>query len=188
MDIRLLLTGVLAVTVVLLLLRGRSEGRRRSRRLPPIHRWRHRVAIKEGHYPYHARTHLLTRSERLFFRSLHDAVSDRFTVAMSVRLADVINCSRDAWSAGHGALISSKQLDFVLCEPETTRIVLGIELDDPTHGLADRRERDAFLDNAMRAAGVPLLRVPTASSYDVAALRHAIEEAIRSRTPRRRVA
>ena len=107
---------------------------------------------------------------------------------MSVRLADVINCSRDAWSAGHGALISSKQLDFVLCEPDSFRIVLAIELDDETHGLADRMERDHFLDNAMRAAGVPLLRVSTASSYDIVALRIAVEEAASGRIPRRRVA
>lgn len=151
--------------------------RRAPKRLPPVHRWRHRVAISAGRYPYFAKTHLLTRSERAFHRALNEAIGDRFAVAVSVRLADVINCSREAWTAGHGPLISSKQLDFVLCEPETWGIVMAIELDDPTHQLADRFERDQFLDSAMRAAGVPLLRIHTAASYDAEALRSAILEA-----------
>jgi len=109
-------------------------------------------------------------------------------VAMSVRLADVINCSRESWAAGYGALISSKQIDFVLCEPHSTRIVLAIELDDESHGLADRRERDKFLDNAMQAAGVPLLRVVAAPSYDVATLREAIRQAVPRRLSQRHAA
>ena len=44
--------------------------------------------------------------------------------------------------------------------------------------LPDRIERDEFLDNAMRAAGVPLLRISTAPGYDDVALRVAIEDAI----------
>lgn len=188
MDIRLFVIVVLFVTGVLLVWSRRRTRLRTQRQLPPVHRWRHRVAIREGDYPYYARKNLLTRSELRFHQALAGAVDERFVIAMSVRLADVINCSRDAWTAGHGALISSKQLDFVLCEPHTTRIVLAIELDDPTHGLADRVERDEFLDNAMRAAGVPLLRVPTAKAYDVDTLRAAIDQTLSNRKTRNRAA
>ncbi len=178
MDIRVLLVVVLIVVVGSLVLWRRQSAARSRSRVPPVHRWRHRVAIREGEYPYYAKKCLLTKSEREFYQALQAAVDGRFTIAMSVRLADVINCSRESWSKGYGPLISSKQLDFVLCEPHSTRIVLAIELDDETHGLADRRERDEFLDNAMRAAGVPLLRVVAASSYDVAVLRNAIKNAV----------
>lgn len=177
MELRLLIAAMLVAIVFWLLV-----GRRRPRRaLPPIHRWRHRVAIQEGRYPYYARKCLLTKSERGFYAALQEAAGDRFTIAMSVRLADVINCSRESWQAGHGALISSKQLDFVLCEPGSMYIRAAIELDDPTHGLAERRERDAFLDNAMKAAGVPLLRVRAAPRYDVQTLRQEIAHAVAGR-------
>jgi hypothetical protein len=183
MEIRLFLLAGLVLAIAAVALR-----RRTPKRLPPLHRWRHRVAIQEGDYPYFPKKTLLTKSEREFYRVLQAVVGERFTIAMSVRLADVINCSREAWTKGHGALISAKQLDFVLCEPETTRIVLAIELDDPTHQLADRSERDRFLNNAMGAAGVPLLRVPTAPRYDEAGLRIAISQAIGGRRSTTRAA
>lgn len=183
MDVRLVLLLVLVVLVLLTIRRSRPP-----RRLPAVHRWRHRVALSEGKYPYFAKTHLLTRSEREFHRALQAAIGDRFAIAVSVRLADVIGCSREAWSDGHGALISSKQLDFVLCEHETWSVVLAIELDDPTHQLADRSERDRFLDNAMRAAGVPLLHIGTAASYDPKSLRAAVFEAAAARRRRSKAA
>ncbi len=62
-------------------------------------------------------------------------------------------------------------MDFVLCDPRTFAILLAIELDDRTHQTDPRRrERDVFVDGALAAAGVPLLRVPVQRSYDVRAL------------------
>lgn len=171
---RLLLLIIVVAATWLLVLWRRKERARATARLPEVHRWRHRTAVDEDEYPYYAKTYLLTKSERQFYRVLREAVGDDFTIAMSVRLADVINCSLADWRAGYGPLISSKQIDFVLCEQQTTRIRLAIELDDPTHGLDDRRERDEFLDNAMEAAGVPLLRVETAEKYDTLLLREEI--------------
>jgi very-short-patch-repair endonuclease len=40
----------------------------------------------------------------------------------------------------------------------STRLV--IELDDASHERSDRKDRDEFLERALKAAGVPLLRVP----------------------------
>jgi hypothetical protein len=66
---------------------------------------------------------------------------------------------------GYGRLIAQKHLDFVLIDPATTRIRAAIELDDRTHRLRVRRARDRFVEAAMRAAGVPLLRMPAAGVY-----------------------
>lgn len=84
---------------------------------------------------------------------------------MKVRLADVIDCPRAAWSMGYGRLIAQKHLDFVLIDPATTRIRAAIELDDRSHRLQVRRARDRFVEAAMHAAGVPLVRLPAASAY-----------------------
>jgi hypothetical protein len=38
-------------------------------------------------------------------------------------------------------------------------------LDDRSHARRDRRARDRFVEAAMHAAGVPLIRLPAASAY-----------------------
>ncbi len=45
-------------------------------------------------------------------------------------------------------------------------VVLAIELDDRSHQRPDRVERDRFLNQALSAAGLPLLRVAVAEHYD----------------------
>lgn len=130
-------------------------------------------------YPYHAKGTLLSAAELHFFRTLEQAMTAEQMVAPKVRLGDVINCSGADWNKGHGPRISAKHLDFVIIDRLTSRILLAIELDDKSHDLPARKERDAFLNNALQAAGVPLLRIPAASAYDVAPLKNNIAKALR---------
>ncbi len=44
------------------------------------------------------------------------------------------------------------------------------ELDDKSHQRQDRRERDAFVDQVFKAAGLPLLHVPARRGYVAADL------------------
>jgi len=55
---------------------------------------------------------------------------------------------------------------------------LCIELDDASHGRPDRQVRDEFLDAALLAAGLPLLRVRAKKAYNLAELRAQIEAAV----------
>ena len=43
-------------------------------------------------------------------------------------------------------------------------------MNDRTHRRRDRRARDAFVDAALSAAGVPIVRVQAAASYDLGEL------------------
>lgn len=45
-----------------------------------------------------------------------------------------------------------------------------IELDDRSHEAEDRQIRDDFLNKALEAAGIPILRVKNRSIYDEAGL------------------
>jgi hypothetical protein len=47
------------------------------------------------------------------------------------------------------------------------RSFLGIELDDKSHQRDDRKERDQFIDQVFKAAGIPLLRVPVKHTYSL---------------------
>jgi hypothetical protein len=118
-----------------------------------------------GALPYRARRAHLSATEFEFYTALCHAVKGRSIVCIKVRLADVIDCPPAVWRMGYGRLIAQKHLDFVLCDPETIRIRAGIELDDRSHSRGDRRARDRFVEAAMHAAAVPLVRLPAAAAY-----------------------
>ena len=62
-------------------------------------------------------------------------------------------------------------MDFVLYHPQTVAPALVIELDDASHQLPERQERDIFLNEVLRVAWIPLLRVPVRKSFSAPALR-----------------
>lgn len=122
---------------------------------------------------------LLTPGERAFYSVLVDAVDGRFEIMVKVRLADLLEVA-EGGPAHRSALnrVMSKHVDMVLCEVGTLRPVLAIELDDRTHLQTSRRERDAVVDNAMKSAGMPLLREPARSRYSVDAVRRSVKSAL----------
>ncbi len=131
-------------------------------------------------YPYFARDFLLTKAEQKFYGVLKAVVKNKYDIACKVRLADIINCSDVNWRRGYGPKISSKHIDFVLFDTRSSAIVLAIELDDKSHDRPARQKRDVFVNNAMKAAGVTLLRVRVDWGYDMAKLDKDITLALKS--------
>lgn len=132
-----------------------------------------RAGRKPASYPYVPAPHLFTPNEQAFLQVLGRAAGD-YRVYGKVRLADVLTVRKglpkSEWQRAFNR-ISQKHLDFVLCHPHDLSVFCVVELDDKTHGRSDRRERDTFLERALEAAQVPLVRVPSRCSYDVDALR-----------------
>jgi len=126
-------------------------------------------------WPYRKTDHLLTPAERSFFGVLGQAVDSDLYIFAKVRLSDLLwlpQSTRDRQA--HLNRIQSKHVDFVLCDSATTEPRLLVELDDSSHQRARRRSRDAFLDEAVRRAGLPILRVQAKRSYAAAELRQLI--------------
>jgi hypothetical protein len=133
--------------------------------------------------PYRRKDYLLTRAERAFYDVLVETVDGaferRWLVFAKVRLLDLLWLPRGTQERrGHLNRVQSKHVDFVLCDRSDVRPVLAIELDDSSHDAEDRRERDAFVDAALRDAGLPLLRVKARRGYDRAALALQLAEAM----------
>lgn len=129
--------------------------------------------------PYERRGRLITKAELRFFRALEICVQDRWRIFAMVRIADILQVSgnvkaRQSWQNK----INCKHIDFVLCEVEDLNVVLAIELDDSSHNRADRQERDRFVNEAFLSAGLPLIRVPLQSSYDIKTLKELIEQGV----------
>ncbi len=129
--------------------------------------------------PYQVRERLVTKAELRFYRALQKAALEEYDVFAMVRIADILQV-REGVSQRRVWLnkILAKHIDFVLCDPATLQPRLAIELDDASHNRPDRVERDLFVNHAFESAGLPLLRIPLAPSYDPRELR----DLIKSRT------
>ena len=113
---------------------------------------------------YRSRVRLLTAGETRFYtEGLVPAINGRWHVSFKPRLADVIGVRSLRSLAGRK--VAQKHLDFVVTTKGEARILLAIELDDATHDHPQRRSRDAFVDQALRDAGIPLLRIPVFRKY-----------------------
>ena len=148
-----------------------------------VRRWRRpapprRAAQRCQYPPYTRRQALLSRGELAFYHVLRRATAPRYLISMKTRLADVLACPDHLWNTPYGRRLARKHVDFVLYDPRTTAIVAVIELDDRSHRYRQRRLRDLFLTESLRAAGVPLVRIKAASAYDSTQLRETITQAV----------
>jgi hypothetical protein len=109
---------------------------------------------------YRSKVYLMSKTERSFFGALQEQLEGKFVVFSKVRLADVVKpVSVDGpswWTAFHQ--LSSKHIDFVICDPSSLALVCCIELDDASHERDERKGRDGFVDATLEAAGIPFLR------------------------------
>lgn len=128
---------------------------------------------------YVLRSALFTAAERSFLGVLERVVPPGVRVFGKVRLGDVF-AVKSGLSAGdrQGARnrIDRKHVDFLLVRRADLAPLAGIELDDRSHEAADRRQRDAFVDEVFADAGLPLLHVTAQRTYDPAGLRAKVAE------------
>ncbi len=139
--------------------------------------WVERVDLSD--LPFRRKDYLLTRAERSFFDVLCRVVDRDLYIFSKVRLADLVWLPRGVQH--RLALfnrVSSKHIDFVLCSRSSLSPVLAIELDDASHQRPDRQTRDHVVDAVLRAAGLPLLRVPTKRGYALAEIRQMVQDAL----------
>jgi very-short-patch-repair endonuclease len=105
---------------------------------------------------------------------LDSALGPQFRILGKVRLADVIKVQSGlGGSARQQAFnrIQSKHLDFVICDPNDLSVKFVVELDDSSHQQSHRQARDAFLDKALAAAGVPVFHFAVKRTYSMPEIR-----------------
>lgn len=111
---------------------------------------------------------LMTAAERSFYGVLRGAVGPGVYIASKVRLADIIKpaVSGKGWQSSFNR-ISSKHIDFVLCDAQTMAVLCCIELDDASHQQEQRKVRDEFVMKALQSANVRFISIPAKRSYVV---------------------
>ncbi len=132
---------------------------------------------------------LFTPAERSFLGVLDLAAGSHFRVFGKVRVGDVLvpRLGQDR-SAHQTALnrINRKHFDFILCRPDDLSVLCAIELNDASHQRKIRQERDEFMAEACRSAGLPLIPFDARYAYSPTDIGARIAEAIARGIPVRR--
>lgn len=122
---------------------------------------------------------LLSPAELNFFRVLSQVIGDEFLIIFKVRLADIMSVlpgTKERQTAQNK--INCKHVDFLVCNKTDLSAKFAIELDDKSHSLPSRMDRDDFLNEAFDAAGIPLVRIPVKRSYSTDELTAIIAESL----------
>ena len=112
--------------------------------------------------PYR-RKYLLTKNEYGFYKSLKE-IADRLNLCVlaKVRLADLVEVSAEVQGKEklkYFAKIKSKHIDFMLCNKDNLYPELIIELNDNSHKIEKRAQRDVFIEKVLKKAGYKILFV-----------------------------
>jgi hypothetical protein len=118
-------------------------------------------------YPYLLRDDFLSPAELSFYLVLKTIVSDWALVCTKVALSDLFYVKSGDYSKyrTYTNKIDRKHVDFLLCDLQTVRPIVAIELDDKSHQRKDRQDRDDFVEHVFAAANLPLVRVPVRRFY-----------------------
>jgi hypothetical protein len=121
--------------------------------------------VAEGEkLPYRKREWILDHgSEKDFYAVLEKACTQEMgpcRVMVQVQLSRLIEveAGHPEWQKWRNK-IDRKSVDYVVCDAGTLRPRFAVELDGTSHDSSRRKERDSFVERALEAAGVKLVRV-----------------------------
>ena len=159
---------LLAVILVLFAVRRMSGGRQQAGGLPYV-RW----------------PSLFNPSERSFLGVLDLALGSEYRVFGKVRLEDLVKVreglSQSARLAARNR-VKSRHVDFVICNAADLKICGVVDLDDSNSGRSRRRERDSFVEDVLRTAQIPLVRIPARRSYTPEEVRECLSPILQTRS------
>lgn len=130
--------------------------------------------------PYEPRQALFSPAERSFLGVLEQAVAGQFRVMGKIRLGDLIQPAKGfsrSQRTGAWNRIQQKHVDFVLCQPDTLSVVGVVELDDASHRGKARSARDAFVDEVLNTAGIPIVHFAARKGYSLQEVTAKLKEA-----------
>ena len=130
---------------------------------------------RKGGRASYRRGRFLSANEKCFLGALDAALGGGYRVFAQVRLAELVvvdGSSSDARKSAALKKVFGKSSDFVICSARTFDPIAAIEVDDRTHLLPARRERDVFVNAVFQEIGMPLLRVTAKRNYSVDVLRN----------------
>lgn len=128
-------------------------------------------------YHYERKDLIMTSAETRFFKLLTETIGEEYYVFPQVHLSSILEHrihGQNWWAAFHH--INRKSVDFVVCDKQSIRPLLAVELDDWSHNLNHRKDRDKEVERIFDGAGLPLIRFGGGRNMSHAHVREIIEE------------
>lgn len=116
---------------------------------------------------------ILSRGEMAFYHALKAAVRDRYDIYAQIPVWALVDVAgeNDKERCSFKNQINLKRVDFVLLNPTTLETDTVIELDDRSHQQDKTQERDTFVNAVLARAGIPIIRIAAAMTYNEGELR-----------------
>lgn len=130
--------------------------------------------------PYRLRDDFLSNAEYSFYRVLTQIFGAKYTICPKVSLSDIFFVRKPNINQTYLNKINRKHVDFLICDSEMMKPMIGIELDDKSHEKQSRHDRDTFVDEVFDTAGLPLARVRVTDSYNISDLKNYLSQVYRS--------
>lgn len=126
-----------------------------------------KASTKPDLLPY-VLNNFLSKSEHSFYLVLRQSVGDKAVICPKVSLDDIFKVESKDYGerVTYRNKIDRKRIDFLLCDPQTMKPLLGIELDDSSHKRQDRQERDIFVNKLFDMVNLKLVRIPAQLTYN----------------------
>jgi very-short-patch-repair endonuclease len=110
-------------------------------------------------YHYSRRGLIMTAAEIRFYKHLESLIGKNYYIFPQIHLSTLfdhkIYGQRFLPAFRH---INGKSVDFVVCSKNDARPQFAIELDDWSHKLEHRKQRDTEVERIFYKAGLPLIR------------------------------
>lgn len=117
---------------------------------------------------YVKKNYLMSIAEHNFFKVLKEAVKDKYYIVSQVQLSKIIEVNKyERNKRTYYNKIDRKSVDFVLFNKEYFTPYMVIELDDNSHMLQEREERDGFVDSILNRVGIKVVHIKTSNNYNL---------------------
>jgi len=117
---------------------------------------------------YLKRERVMNISEQALYINLQKTLGDKFIILSKVRIEDFVEVkfgpARNRFNALRGR-IKSRHVDFLICDLITTKPLLAIELDGPSHKNTNKIERDKFVNNLYNKIDLKVVHVLKGSDF-----------------------
>lgn len=114
-------------------------------------------------FPY-IKAKLLTDAELQLFHFMENNLCqiERIAILPKVRLGDIVELDkRITTDMKYFWKVTNKHVDFLICRRDTMEPICVVELDDYTHDNPKAKERDQFVMQVLKTAGIETARITT---------------------------
>ena len=114
--------------------------------------------------PYRLRESFMSTPELALLRALQEMIGRHYVICPKVSLNDIFYIVRPNENVHFFNKIFRKHVDFLLCDPNTLKPAIGVELVKPV-SRNETRDADQFMNDLFLSAGLPLVHVLSSDRY-----------------------